>query len=52
MLYRSYLADITIPGLAEAEVRRLASQEERSPITPRGLTVRQLRDLGYDRGAS
>lgn len=52
MSYRFYVADNTIPGLAEVEVSRIAMDQERSGAAPRGLSRRQLRDLGYDRDAS
>ncbi len=49
---RHYIADFTIPGLAEVEVKRIAWQQAQSVRGPRGLSPRQLRDLGIDRDAT
>ncbi len=49
---RSYVADSSIPGLAEIEVTRLATHEPEGRYRLRGLTRRQLRDLGLDRSAA
>lgn len=49
MTYRPYIADRTIPGLAEVEVQRLTSRRDRNG---RGVSRRLLRDLGLDRDAS
>ncbi len=52
MTDRHYIVDVTIPGLAEVEVKRIAWQQEQSVRGPRGLSQRQLRDLGINRDAA
>ncbi|GAB5468865.1 MAG: hypothetical protein Kilf2KO_18950 [Rhodospirillales bacterium] len=52
MTYRPYVADNTMPGLAEVEVQRMTWQQKRKCCVPGGLSRRQLRDLGFDRDAS
>ncbi len=49
MTCRPYVVDGTIPGMAEAEVRRLT---DRKDCNRRGISRRLLRDLGLDRDAS
>ncbi len=46
---RPYVADGTIPGMAEIEVQRLAGRLDRNRA---GVSRRLLRDLGLDRDAS
>jgi hypothetical protein len=52
----SYVADRSMPGLGEAEARRLAANDgaPRGAISGelRDLDRRQLRDLGLDRSAA
>ena len=48
-----YIADSSIPGLAESEVARISANDRRpSGPAPRGLDRHQLRDLGLDRSAA
>ncbi len=49
MKNNSYIADRTIPGMAEVEVQRLTGRRDRNG---RGVSRRLLRDLGLDRDAS
>ena len=50
---RHYIADTSIPGLAEAEAVRLSDDARRGGrFRLRGLSPSQLRDLGLDRSAS
>ncbi len=49
MTYHPYIADRTIPGMAEIEVQRLTGQRDRNG---RGVSRHLLRDLGLDRDAS
>jgi hypothetical protein len=52
----SYVADRSMPGLGEAEARRMAANDgaPRGRISGelRDLDQRQLRDLGLDRSAA
>jgi len=48
-----FIADTTIPGLSKSEMVQISANDQQPRrVSLRGLTTRQLRDLGLDRSAS